>query len=504
MSSASFPAPLSDRLLTGVGFLGLGATTLVYPASSQIYAEPLSFGFNLLLAVPVIAVLVRSATPSTWLLPSRCWLALTLGLGAIILASAWMSPFQSTILRWSALPLAGIALFFWVYDWLHHSPVDRTESLLRGLAWSTVAVTLVSFAQWTHQLLNHGFDDGVMQWLGAVRNPFPLGHSNYTAGAAVLGLPFVVHAAYRAQGAARSLWIMAAFLTVFILITSGSRGGLLGLVLLAGLGVVHLKLPPARLVAVLLTGLVIAAILAWAHPRIGQLLRPADPSAPPNLSSVQRRAMIQGGFLMGADRPVLGWGLHSTPLVYPRFRAQLDGGAENVLQLHNTPLEIWAGLGALGLAAGTALLALSLAPWRRHPSAAIALLGYAGFSLTDYQLDLPLIVAGLSVIAALLATATPVPFTPRRLSRSLLAAGTIGATGLVILFGREDPTPRLNAAALTLAQDPQLADRAMGLLEDSLALNANQEIAHFNLGWLQVVAAPAQAEGHFPALQSHV
>ena len=148
-----------------------------------------------------------------------------------------MSPFQSTILRWSALPLAGIALFFWVYDWLHHSPVDRTESLLRGLAWSTVAVTLVSFAQWTHQLLNHGFDDGVMQWLGAVRNPFPLGHSNYTAGAAVLGLPFVVHAAYRDQGAARSLWIMAAFLTVFILITSGSRGGLLGLVLLAGLGV---------------------------------------------------------------------------------------------------------------------------------------------------------------------------------------------------------------------------------------------------------------------------
>ena len=37
------------------------------------------------------------------------------------------------------------------------------------------------------------------------------------------------------------------------------------------------------------------------------------------------------------------------------------------------------------------------------------------------------------------------------------------------------------------------------LLRESLALNPDQEIAHFNLGWLLVVRAPAEAERHFLA-----
>jgi O-antigen ligase len=488
-----------DRLLSGVGLVALGFSTLIYPASSQIYASPVSFAYGLLLAVPVVAILLHSATQATWSLPSQLWTYLPLSLGLIILTSAWISPYQTTVLRWSAGPLAGIALFFWVHGWLQPSRATRLEVILTGLALGTAIFTLVSFGRWGAMLIDHGFGPGVVDWLGMVRNPFPLGHSNYTAGAIVLGLPFVVRAAARAQRTVRTAWIIAAFLAVFVLFTSGSRGGLLGLIILGILGVVSLRLRPRYLAATLILGAIIGATLAFSHPRIREFLRPDDPSAPPNISSVQRLAMARAGWLMGVDRPLLGWGLHSTPLVFPRYRVQLTGGAENVLQLHSAPVEIWAGLGAAGVLAGIGLFGLALAGWRRQPTAAVALLGYAGFSLTDYQLDLPIIVTGLAFIGATLASPARKVFRLHRAARTGIAAGLIVSSGLVLLIGREDPAPRLNVAALTLAQDPQLSAQAIAILEDSLSLNPDQEIAHFNLGWLQVMADPVAAETHFRA-----
>ena len=488
---------LPDRLLLGVGVLGLSATSLIYPASSHLYATPLSFVYAILLAVPAVAVLWQSATRSDWQLPSRPWTLSALALGLIILISAWLSPYQATVLRWSALPLSGIALFFWIHGWLQSEPDRRSETLLQAMALGTTAFTLVSLFSWTAKLLDRGFGPGLFAWIGAVRNPFPLGHSNYTAGVIVLGLPFIVRAAVRAQSTRRLAWIVAATLAIFTLLTSGSRGGLLALGLLTLIGVLQLRLTRRQLILVLAVGLIGAAALAFSHPRIRGFLQPADPSAPPNISSVQRLAMAQAGVLIGLDRPAVGWGLHSTPLVYPRFRAQLDGGAENVLQLHNTPLEIWAGLGFAGCLVGLCLLVISLRRWRHQPSAAIALLGYAAFALTDYQLDLPLIVAAIAALGAVLASPAPTVHRFTRQSRSLIAVGVIVATGLVLLIGREDPSPRLNVAALTLAQNPDFGDRAIPLLQESLTLNLDQEIAHFNLGWLQVVDAPVPAASHF-------
>jgi len=479
--------------------MGLATTTLIYPASSQIYAEPLSSVYGLLLAIPVVALLFHSATQSSWRLPTLAWCASILGLGLVILASAWLSPYQTTVLRWSALPLAGIALFFWVHHWIHQSPPERAELIIRGVAIGTAIFTLVSFASWTAKLLRRGFDPGLLEWIGAVRNPFPLGHSNYTAGVLILGLPFLVRTAAKSHAAARTAWLIAALLAIFTLITTGSRGGMLGLGVLSLLGIWHLKLRPGQLGLLLVGGLICGSALVLLHPRIGKLLEAPDPSAPPNISSVQRLAMIEAGLLMGSDRPVLGWGLHSTPLVYPRYRAHLDGGAENVLQLHNTPLEIWAGLGVAGLLICFFLLLLGRRDRQRHPTATIALLGYAVFSLTDYQLDVPIVVVAIACSAALLARPATTKFNLQSIPRIFIAVGVIVATGLVLLIGREDPTPRLNAAALTLAQDPQLADKAIALLEESITINPHQEVAHFNLGWLQVVRDPRQAEAHFRA-----
>ncbi len=499
VSPSDVQSSSADRILTIAGTLGLAIVTLIYPAGSQIYAEPISHVFALLLAVPVIAVLIRSATTLTWPIPQRGWLFFPILVGLSILLSAWLSPYQATVLRWSALPLAGIVLFFWAHGWIYEVPATRPEKLMRALAIAVAIFTLVSLAQWVQSIVSLGLIRGFTPELWAHRNAYPLGHSNYTAGGIIMGLPFLVGAAARAQGGARTGWIVITLLAIFCLFTTGSRSGFVGLALLGGFGLRSLGLKPKQLAIVGLVGVLAFAALAFTQPRIRGLLAASDPAAPSNISSVQRLAMLEAGFRLGMDRPVMGWGLHSTPLVYPRYRAQLPGGAENVLQLHSAPVEIWSGLGGLGLLACAGLLGLTWFGWKRNPTAAIALIGYAGFALTDYQLDLPILVVAVALIGALLARPNPRPLFLTRAPRVGIAVALVGTVGLVLLFGREDPAPRLNAAALTLAQEPQFAERATALLEESLRLNPDQEIAHFNLGWLLVVAAPSRAESHFRA-----
>jgi hypothetical protein len=74
----------------------------------------------------------------------------------------------------------------------------------------------------------------------------------------------------------------------------------------------------------------------------------------------------------------------------------------------------------------------------------------------------------------------------------------------VAAWGRRDPAPALNVRALALGSDPAHHAEAVSLLRQSLALNPDQEIADFNLGWLLVVSEPASAEIHFLAAAHYV
>jgi tetratricopeptide (TPR) repeat protein len=216
--------------------------------------------------------------------------------------------------------------------------------------------------------------------------------------------------------------------------------------------------------------------------------------------------MMLAGWRMGLDRPLLGWGPGTTPLVYPRYRGQLDGGAENVLQLHSLPVNLWAELGLAGLAALAALALLGLRHAAADPLTATSLAGYVAFSLTDWQLDVPIFAVAVAFYCARLTStrstlhrteeaSAPSPgIAPR-----LVGAGVLLGLALVALLGRPDPTPELNVRALAAGRDPAQADTAIALLRASLAHNPDQEIAHFNLGWLLVVRDPPRAEQHFRA-----
>jgi O-antigen ligase len=499
------------RLLCVPGLAGLAAITLVDEGATRMYSWPWWLAFWFVQLAPVAALLVRlTLDPRPFALPAMAW-RWSLGLfAAVELAAALASPFRAQSLPAAATLLAGLAAGLLLFDWLHAGAAEtkiRLAGLERALGWFFATVLADSLGLWLLGEIVPDLRAGQIASLHNLfdhRNSYPLGHSNYTGGLAVFMLPWFGARVAHTRGRARAGWIAAMALALFMLFTSGSRGAVLGL---AGLlfAVLALAWRRDRLRtkhAVLLAGAAVAlvAVFALANPRIRDLLATEASSAPPDDSAVQRSAMFTAGLRMGSDRPLLGWGPGITPLVYPRYRAQLNGGVETALQLHSTPVQIWADTGVPGLACVLALVALvACSLWKKTTPIipGLALVGYGIFALTDFQLDVPVFMA---LAAACIAACAPPAdgFAPPRL-RAALALAIIAAATLISALGREDPTPALNIDALALNRDPAQASRARALFEKSLALNPRQEIAHFNLGWLLLVTDPAAAESHFLA-----
>ena len=493
------PALLPARIFGLGGLLCLAALTLLDRGATRQFATP----WNLLLwfaqLAPFAVLLLRcSSFQTAFVLPARAWCTLAAALGATVLASALTSPFRGPSLLNALLPLSGLAAFFCLHDWLNR---DDSARPARFIAWAALAGSVIAMASLIHWLASALASPDPGHGLAALlahRNDSPLGHSNYTAGLALLALPWLGTMVGRARGFRRVPWVLSALLALAMLFTSGSRGGLLGLAALALATLLSVDLGWKKLLLWSLIALSAALAFSLAHPRTRQMIFGKNSAATePNISTVQRSAMFSAGLRMGADRPILGWGPGTTPFAFPRYRAALDGGVENALQLHSTPVQLWADLGALGLVTALALLLLVARNARRCPTAAIALGSYAVFALTDYQLDVPVFTFDVAACAALLAHTAPSSGSSR--NRLLLGLCALLSLLCIGLLGRPDPAPALNIRALLLARDPAQTDRAIALLRASLALNPAQEIAHFNLGWLLVVREPAAAEKHFLA-----
>ena len=483
--------------LGAAGLAGLAIISLASPGATRMFAWPWSLAYAVALLAPAVIFLARAFDPRRpLLLPPAAWRFTALALAAGIVASALASPWRGPSLLASAPLLAAIALYFALYDFRRADPPsaavqDRIAAL--GLS----AILLVSFGLWLASLPGRSFAEAV-----TARNPFPLGHSNYTAGLTLLALPLFGALAWRATGRGRAAWLAAVALALVLLVSSGSRAAIPALGVLGFVALLVAPLPRRRKFFLALALPLAALAITAAHPRTRAMLLPADPAAAPNASNVQRAAMLATALHMAGDRPLLGYGAGSTPLAYPRYRGHLDGGAENVLQLHNTPAQLLAELGTAGLGCAFVLAALALRSLVRRtaPSGpALALVGYAVFALADWQLDLPIFGFVVAYCLAVVTPATGLASGPG-LSRAL-GLGAACALGLVAAFGRSDPTPALNVRALALARTavPAATSEAVALLHRSLALNPDQEIAHFNLGWLLLVSDPAAAERHFTA-----
>lgn len=507
------------RLVAGVGLTALALVTIASPGATRMYASPWSMAYAAALLSPALLLVLRAFNPRRPLaLPTASWCTVMLAAAAGILASALASPYRATTLLWSAPLLAGIAAFFVLFDWLHAEPAltePRRAKLLCAAGVFFGAVALVSMGMWLARI--PGLTPGSVL---AARNPFPLGHSNYTAGLALLMLPCFVALALRTLGVQRLTWWFLTLLALAMLLTSGSRGGFLGLAVLAALHVRTIaRILRLKVGTIVILGVFALTAFIFSNPRVRTALRGDEH----NTSNLQRAAMVTAGWRMGTDRPLLGWGAGATPLVYPLYRAGLSGGAENVLQLHSTPVQLWAELGGFNVLAAAVMLVLAFRAARNASANATVLLamgGYAVFSCTDWQLDVPVFTFTVALVAALLAEPAPLltpeprlytllKFGRRSFSlrvredfpalRRLLGLATLLCFTCLALLGRRDPTPALNTQALALALEPARVDEAVSLLRQSLAHNPDQEIAHFNLGWLLVVRDSVAAEIHFLA-----
>jgi O-antigen ligase len=499
------------RILCALGLAGLAALTLVEKGATRMYSWPWWLVFWLMQLIPAAALLVRTILDRRPLaLPAVAWRWVFGLLAAVQLAAALASPFRAQSLPAAATLLAGLAAGFLLFDWLYADAAEtktRLARLERALSWFFVAVLADSLGLWLVGKIIPALRAGQIASLHALfnqRNEQPLGHFNYTGGLAVFMLPWFGTRVAHTRGRARAGWTAALALALLMLFTSGSRGAMLGLagLLLASLTLAWRRDRLRTKHAVLLAAAAVAivAVFALVNPRIRDLLATEVSSAPPDESTVQRSAMVIAGLRMGSDRPLLGWGPGVTPLVYPRYRARLNGGVETALQLHSTPVQIWADTGAPGLICILALAALvACSLWKKTAPATpgLALAGYGIFALTDFQLDVPVFTFLTAACSAACAPPAAGFATPR--IRATLAIAIIITATLIRVLGGADPTPGINLEALALDRDPAQASRARALYEKSLALNPDQEIAHFNLGWLIIVRDPAAAEVHFLA-----
>jgi hypothetical protein len=321
-----------------------------------------------------------------------------------------------------------------------------------------------------------------------IRNAEPFGHSLYTAGAAVLSAPWLAALGITGPRRWRALRLFAAALALVLVTTTSSRGAVAAVVTMLGcagmLWFAHSALSRRRRLLIAACALAAAGLVAVLDPRLQDLLLHRRWSSIAAESNRQHAAMIQAGWLMGCDRPLTGYGPGTVPLVYPRYRARLSGGTDNVLQLHNTPAQFWAELGLPGVAALILLLAgivqcgTGILPtWHGHlahvggwtrrgmgilpisdetspttgetpvphsvrrlraQAVLIAFAGYAVFSLFDSQFDIPWFTATVAALLVMLRVSSPDPAaanTPSTLSAAPARfAGGILLAGLVAIL----------------------------------------------------------------------
>lgn len=539
------PWPAYGLALAAAGTVAL---TVAHPSSTRQFTWPWILLLQVIWLAPLGALGLGLTTRPDWRRPDGLLLAGLCMLAGATLVSALASPFAAASLPRVWPTLAGVATFLWLHDWLgdpEHA-VRRMHRITQGIAAFGAVLMVVSLAGWLNR-------SGGFVW--AVRNDFPFGHSIQLAGAMLLVLPWLVAAAWTGTGARRAGWLAATAVGTLVLLATSSRSAVLaaGLVALAGIAWAMFRAgwsPRLKALLVLVAlAVVVGAVLT--NPRLRELAVRGTWGDTARESNTQRAAMLEAGRLMGAARPLTGWGPGTVPLAYPRFRHRLAGGVDNVLQLHSTPAQLWATLGLPGAAA---LLLLLLAAARRFarlirepaPSipvaaAAASLVGYGLFALTDHQLDLPalnaLLVVNAAVLrrdgngpwsgpsrtiaAAILALTVILPLWPTL--RDLAARYRYDQTLTLLANGRtpealdcleaaarlapHDPYYRHQLAGVLLKQrseatDPavrsQLLEQAHAQLWDSLKSDAFTEYAHFNLGWLALERGEARtAATHF-------
>lgn len=249
-----------------------------------------------------------------------------------------------------------LALLYFAYAMLCFLATQAVvrEAQARGLAivLSVYGVAVACFA-----LLQGISSNGKLYWLrqprmgGWIYGPY-VNHNHYAGLMEMLApIPLVIALTRMTQPKVRALAGVAAALMVGTIFLSGSRGGMLAilieLVILAVL-LVQQKRGVRTAVGIGVFLVVVFGLLTWVGG--SELMERIATVAPghSDLTADVRAYINRDGFRMFLKKPVLGWGLGTFPVVYPEFRTFYTNFFVN--EAHNDYLQLLVEMGVLGFA----------------------------------------------------------------------------------------------------------------------------------------------------------
>ena len=346
----------------------LAALVLVpfYKAAVQPYMPvDITMVLAALNVVQVIPVL-RDHRPRSW---SNAGLVLWGAFGLLVLASVLYAPDQRSAFS-AAANFWGLVIVPITPAALRCAPAPRH---VREFLWTVFVMGVVVVVLGLNELFTGGIaGGGTLVVLGS--NTIAVGRAALVV--PLLGLTYVLRA--RIPGARAAMYVLtpAAFI---VAIASGSRGPLLVLLAMGGLGLLDYfnrpQRPNWRLVTVL-AGAGFAVLLLT----IGSGLLPVQAvqrfsifagfvqgavtstpgTSPADTSSEARVELFSVALTMFEEHPVQGWGVSSFATMSPSL-----AGSSGDAYPHNAVLQVAAELGALGVIVLLGLVSLALA--RRLP-----------------------------------------------------------------------------------------------------------------------------------------
>jgi O-antigen ligase len=386
-------------------------TALLYGVFGLLMFGPLAFG-----AVEPWSIFVMEAGSTALLLVwigkqvlegemKIRWNPLFLPMGVFGLLIVFQLIFRGTAYPHDTLAQALLYFSYAVLCFL------ASQSLLRGsqartlsVAFSVYGGVLAGFA-----LIQGISFNGKLYWLrtprsgGWIYGPY-VNHNHYAGLMEMLvPIPLVLSLTRLASTKTRAVAAAVAAVMAGTIFLSGSRGGMLAIVVeLVVLAVLLVKqnrgLRTAIGIGVFLA--VVVGLLAWVGgPELVKRVASAGPSHS-ELSSDIRPYINRDGLRMFVKKPILGWGLGTFPVVYPQFRSFYTNFFVN--EAHNDYLQLLVEMGLLGF--GTMLWFLAtlftravkkIKNWTSEISGAVALacvLGLSGIlvhSAVDFNLQIP-------------------------------------------------------------------------------------------------------------------
>ncbi|HEY1456315.1 MAG TPA: O-antigen ligase family protein [Candidatus Dormibacteraeota bacterium] len=344
----------SEGLLVRWSRLSLAVTAGCLP----LYVVRLSAGrvhstlLEVLIVITIALWVAGRATAGGWR-PDPTWLGIPIALLLLAgLVGIAVSPDRlGAIGIYRAYFIEPVLLFYAAVD-LFRNP-DDFRVVLAGFAVGATVFAVMNLGAWVIALATRVDID-----LGNAPKAL---YSSPNSVALYLEPPITLAAGFALYSGTRRDRVVALVCLPILLasmVATLSRGGLLTLAVLGVVGVLTLR--SARLKLVILGALAIAAISILQIPQVSKrLAHQFDPSYPYN--TFEGRLQIWSDTLhMLRDHPILGAGLRGYQAVMKPYVTT----ARHIPELypHNILLDMWSGLGLLGLAVFVVLVAILL--WR--------------------------------------------------------------------------------------------------------------------------------------------